>query len=157
MQGSEFEQYITKFPFLKKHFLGIYSIDNLPKVIKYRQFCICNTDKSSESGQHWFCFLKNSNYQLECFDSLGITIEKKEKLLKYCSFSYVKELKYNETAFQSPDSNTCGLFTIYFLIERMHNLDLTFNELLEEIFDEESARNELRVQEFCHNILKEEL
>jgi hypothetical protein len=156
MQASEFEQYFEKYPFLKKHFLGIFAIDTLPKLIKYRQFCICNTDKSTESGQHWFCFVKNSNYELECFDSLGLTDKKKENLLKYCSFRYVKELKYNETSFQSEDSTTCGLFTVYFLIERMHNLDLTFNELLEEIFDEDKLKNELKVENFCKSVLEEE-
>jgi len=156
MQASEFQKYFEKFPFIKKYFLGIFAIDTLPKLIKYRHFCICNTDKSTESGQHWFCFVKNSNYELECFDSLGINEEKKQKLVNFCSFRNVKELKYNETPFQCDDSSTCGLFTIYFLIERMHNLDLTFYEVLEEIFDEDKLKNEKKVEQFCNNILEEE-
>ncbi len=153
MQGTDFEQYLCQFPVLKKHFIGIFSIDTVPKSIKYRQFCICNTDLHTESGQHWFCFLRNSTYEIECFDSLGINLEKKEKLTKYCTFKRIKQLKYNETSFQSKDSNTCGLFTIYFLIERMHNLDMTFDELLDDIFEEDKVKNEQKVSKFCNAIL----
>jgi hypothetical protein len=157
MQGSEFAQYFDKFPHLKKHFLGVFSIDTVPKTIKYRYFCISNTDISTEPGQHWIGFVRNSKYQIECFDSLGVTLEKKQKLLTFCAFNHVKELKFNESQFQSKDSNTCGQFTIYFLIERMHNLDLTFNQVLEEIFDDNQAENELKVEEFCNNVLKEHI
>jgi hypothetical protein len=153
MQGSDFEQYFVKFPFMKQHFLGVFSIDTLPKTIKHRHFCICNTDTSAESGQHWFCFIQNHSAEVECFDSLGINEEKKEKLMKYCSFRRTKELKFNITSFQSKDSDTCGLFTIYFLFERMHNLDLTFSDILEDIFDENEVQNELKVKEFCKSII----
>jgi hypothetical protein len=157
MQGSEFYQYFEKFPNIKSHFDGIFSIDTLPKTIKYRHFCICNTDLSSGLGEHWFCFVRNSNYEIESFDSLGFSKEKKEKLLSYCSFNYVSEIKVNETQFQSQNSTACGLFTIYFLIERMHNLDLTFSELLEEIFDDDLLKNESIVKQFCDKILKDKL
>ena len=45
--------------------------------------------------------------------------------------------------------------TIYFIIERMHNLDLTFDEILEELFDpEDTKENETRVINFTDNLLK---
>jgi hypothetical protein len=157
MQASEFEQYFNKFPHLKKHFVGVFAIDTLPKTLKYRYFCISNTDLSSEPGQHWICFLRNSNYEIECFDSLGINSEKREKLLKFCSFKRMRQLKFNENIFQCKDSSTCGLFVIYFLIERMHNLDLTFNQVLEEIFENSDTQNELKVEEFCKKILNNDL
>jgi hypothetical protein len=153
MQSSDFNQYFETYIFLQKHFDGVFSIDTLPKKLNYRHFCICNTDKQSESGQHWFCFIRNSKFEIECFDSLGITEEKKEQLLKYCCFTRTKQLRYNETSFQTKTSDTCGLFTIYFLFERMHNLDLTFHEVLEEIFDEDEEKNESKVIKFCENIL----
>jgi hypothetical protein len=157
MQGSDFEQYFVTFPFLKKHFLGVFSIDTLPKSIKYRHFCICNTDKSTQVGQHWFCFLRNHNSEIECFDSLGINEEKKENLKKYCCFNRMKELIFNETAFQTQTSNTCGLFTIYFIFQRMHNLDLDFDEFLDDFFDTNESLNEIKVQEFCDSILENKI
>jgi hypothetical protein len=117
MQGSEFEIYFEKFPELKKHFLGVFSIDTLPKKIKNRTFCICNTDVHNGLGKHWICFLKSDKSTIECFDSLGISADKKELLLKFCKFN-AKHLHFNLTQFQENDSSTCGLFCIYFVLER---------------------------------------
>jgi hypothetical protein len=121
MQGSEFFEYIDKFPELKKHFAGIFSIDTLPKSLKYRTFCICNTDTQNGIGKHWICFLKSEKSNIECFDSLGISSEKKELLLKYCHFKS-KHINFNITQFQKSDSITCGLFCVYFIIERLRKI-----------------------------------
>jgi hypothetical protein len=67
----------------------------------------------------------------------------------------VKELIYNESQFQNIDSNTCGLFVLYFAIQRMHNLDLNFEEILEEIFDKDLLKNEQTVKTFCEQIMSE--
>ena len=42
---------------------------------------------------------------------------------------------------------------LYFLFERLFNLDLTFDELLEDIFENNIDENEKKVTEFCQNIL----
>ncbi len=117
MQGTEFSTYFEKFPELKKHFIGVFSIDTLPKTIKYRTFCICNTDTQNGSGKHWICFVKSNNFSVECFDSLGISSEKQNLLQQYCNFK-ARHLNFNITQFQKIDSITCGLFCIYFIIER---------------------------------------
>jgi hypothetical protein len=117
MQGHEFENYFEKFPELKKYFLGVFSIDTLPHKLKYRTFCICNTDIHTGTGKHWICFLKSDKSNIECFDSLGVSSEKKELLLNHCRFK-PKCLIVNLTQFQKSDSITCGLFCVYFLIER---------------------------------------
>ena len=117
MQGLEFYNYFENFPELKKHFLGVFSIDTLPVAIKFRTFCICNTDVEQGLGKHWICFLRNEKSKIECFDSLGISIEKKALLLKFCKFNQ-KSLIFNESKFQKDDTDSCGLFCIYFLFER---------------------------------------
>jgi hypothetical protein len=58
MQSSDFEKYFDTFPQLKKHFKGIFSINTLPKSLKFRDFLICNTDISTGPGIHWFFILK---------------------------------------------------------------------------------------------------
>ena len=154
MQGFEINDFFDSFPQLKKHYAGIFAVDTLPKQLKFRHFCVCNTDKSSGVGIHWFCFLRNSKYSIECFDSLGVTTEKKELLGKICKFKGITEIEFNETQFQASNSESCGLFTLYFLLERMHNLDLTFETLLEEIFDAENHDlNEQKVKDFM-SVLK---
>ena len=154
MQGSEFHQYFNSFPSIQKHFKGIFSIDTLPKYLKLRHFLICNTDISTGTGLHWFVLIRNSKNGMECFDSLGISAEKKENLKKHCKFRGIHELEFNETSFQLINSDTCGKFVLYYIFERMHNLDLAFEEILEEIFDDkDKEKNEQIVQEFCTNIL----
>lgn len=152
MQSSDFNQYFDKFPFLKHHFLGIFSIDNLPKSIPLRKFLICNTDFSSGDGIHWFCFVKSNNNFIELFDSLGVTQTKKELIQNYCKFK-TKKLIYNETQFQDSLSNTCGKFCIYFLIKRLFNFDTNFEDLLEDIFSTNVNKNETNVNKFCSDIL----
>lgn len=153
MQGSEFIQYFESFPNLKKQFAGIFAIDTLPKTLKFRKFCICNTDVSNGSGKHWFSFLRNSKSSIECFDSLGVTAEKKLLLEKYCHFVGISDIIYNETQFQDDNSDTCGLFTLYFIFERMHNLDMSFHDVLEDIFESEHKLiNEEKVQQFCNHL-----
>jgi hypothetical protein len=117
MQGVEFSKYFEKFPALQKCFNGVYSIDTLPKQFKYRTFCICNTDTHDGLGKHWICFIKSEKSSIECFDSLGISSEKKELLIKYCQFKG-KNLYFNYNQFQKSDSVTCGLFCVYFIIQR---------------------------------------
>ena len=95
MQGFEFHEYLNAFPVLKKHFKGIFSIDTLPKVLKFRQFLICNTDIKTGAGLHWFVLIRNSKYGIECFDSLGISSYKKDQLTKYCKFRGIEELEFN--------------------------------------------------------------
>ena len=117
MQGLEFQNYFEKFPQLRKHFVGVFSIDTLPKRLKFRTFCICNTDTQNGLGKHWICFIKTDKSRVECFDSLGVSSEKKKLLLDYCHFNSC-HVKFNISQFQKSDSNTCGLFCIYFIIER---------------------------------------
>jgi hypothetical protein len=148
MQGFEIVEYFDKLPYLKKHFEGIFSINTLPKKVKKDSFLICNTDKSSGLGKHWICFLRTSQNYVECFDSLGVNEEKKKLLSDYCKFQNIFKIKYNENQFQDNNSSTCGLFVIYFIIQRFHNLDLNFDELLEDIFEVRTEENEQIVTKF---------
>jgi hypothetical protein len=59
---------------------------------------------------------------------------------------------FNETAFQNIDTASCGLFVLYFLFERMHNLDLSFDDIIEEIFEEDTNANEEKVKTFCQDL-----
>ena len=67
--------------------------------------------------------------------------EKLKNLKIYGKLKGIKTIKYNETAFQSDNSESCGLFVIYFIWQRMFNLDLSFDEILEESFFSENSIN----------------
>jgi hypothetical protein len=152
MLGSEFEKYFEHFTELKKKFLGIFSIDTLPKRITKNHFCICNTSPSNADGEHWFCVLKISTNHLELFDSLGIAKDKEDFYKKSLPFKE-KFLTFNVTQFQSNESQNCGMFCIYFLFQRFHNLDLEFDETLAECFDSDVNLNDENVIKFCKDLL----
>ena len=93
---------------------------------------------------------------MEYFDSLGVSENKLNNLKRFSKFKTISIINYNETAFQKEDSDSCGLFVLYFIFKRMFNLDLTFEEILDDIFEINNNTNELNVSNFCINILKEE-
>ena len=90
--------------------------------------------------------------RLEVFDSLSVDAEKLNNLKIYCRLKGIKTIKYNETPFQLENSESCGLFVIYFIWQRMFNLDLSFDEILEESFFSDNHLNEIKVKEFCEKL-----
>ena len=151
MQGSDFHKYFDKFPELKRRFKGIFSIDTLPKKLNYRHFLIVNTDVQSGLGKHWFSFYRCAKNNIELFDSLSLNDEKKNLILTYCKFQ--QEITFNENPFQLQNTSTCGLYVIYYCIERTFNLDLDFLTFLELTFDENCDENEKRIARFCSDVL----
>ncbi len=151
MQGSDLETKVCNVPSLSNHFVGIFSIDTLPKSIKNRTFLFSNTALRNEVGEHWICICK-TDHGVELFDSLGLDSNKQNIYSKYCKFRNVKELTINETQFQLSTSTTCGLFVIYFVMQRFHNLDIAFKTLLKDIFTSENALNEEIVKAFYEEL-----
>ena len=149
MESPEFSEKLSNFPEIKKYFEGIFSADNLPKKIKKNCFIICNTDVSTGPGKHWYCIVKLSSTILQCFDSLGIDNTKKNFIVSNLRQKGIQQIKFNVTQVQSSESDTCGLFVLYFLIQRYHNKDLSFNELMNEIFVFSQTENEKLVNSFA--------
>ena len=83
--------------------------------------------------------------------------EKLNNLKIYGKLKGIKSIEYNETAFQTDNSESCGLFVIYFIWQRMFNLDLNFDQMLEESFVSDKDLNELKVKEFCQNLEESQL
>ena len=149
MLNSEILDYFEKIPCLKNNFLGVFSIDNFPQKLNERCCFISNTSKSNEIGSHWISFIKSEKKTIKIFDSLGTKIDYLRPFLKFKGNSTIL---YNDCAFQSVTSNTCGYFAITFLIEQSFNLDLKFQELLAEVFNKNSEINEKIVEDFCNNL-----
>ena len=149
MESPEFSEKLSNFPEIKKYFEGIFSADNLPKKIKKNCFIICNTDVSTGPGKHGYCIVKLSSTILQCFDSLGIDNTKKNFIVSNLRQKGIQQIKFNVTQVQSSESDTCGLFVLYFLIQRYHNKDLSFNELMNEIFVFSQTENEKLVNSFA--------
>jgi len=152
MNGEEIKNIINLIPSINNLFKGVFSINTLPKQLTVPSFLICNFDLDIQPGSHWFCLLKTAKSQLECFDSLGINKDKEELLQKYCKIQYISSINFNETRVQNLNTSTCGKFAIFFAVQRLHNLDLTFSETLNEIFFKNDSLNERKVRNFFKNI-----
>jgi hypothetical protein len=73
-------------------------------------------------------------------------------LQKYCKIQYISSINFNETHVQNLNTSTCGKFAIFFAVQRLHNLDLTFSETLNEIIFKNDSLNERKVRNFFKNI-----
>ena len=156
MLSPEFDEKLSKFPNLKQHFGGVFSADTLPQKLKLKSFIICNTDVNRGSGKHWYCIVKLETSVLECFDSLGIDAGKRFFFKTHFNHKNIKKIKFNVTEVQSSISDTCGYFVLYFLVHRYHNQDLTFNDLLNDIFVKDVEENEKLVANFSKINLHDE-
>lgn len=147
MLSTQFEDIFSK-THLQSNFKGVFPSDLIPKKIPINNFIICNTDSSSSSGAHWYVVYRIDKSTLEVFDSLGIDTEKRHFLSSKFKLRGIKSLQFNTTPVQSDSSVACGQFCVYFIFQRLHNQDLEFTELLNEIFDADCERNEHKVSAF---------
>ena len=154
MLSTQFYEKFDNFPSLKKYFDGTYACDTLPKSIKKDHFIICNTDSSKGPGKHWYCLLKSEPTILECFDSLGVDERKKEFLRANCKLKGIEEIEFNVTSLQPDDSTSCGQFVLFFIIQRSHNKDMSFSDLLNDIFSPSKEANEEIVLNFFNDHFK---
>lgn len=156
MLSSEIGNIFKSFPQINKLFLGCFSADTLPQLLRVNHFCIANTDHSTGLGKHWYIIFRPSNTTIEVFDSLGIDEHKKTFLESNLKIKNVQKIVFNLTQFQLEISETCGNFAVYFIVNRLHNLDHSFKSLLEEIFDENKDKNEELVKKFFQDILTDD-
>ena len=99
-------------------FNGVYSRDNLPKIIKKGAYVI-NLDEYENAGTHWIALFVKTN-EVIYFDSFGIEHIPKEIELAIGN----KKIKANRFRIQSYDSIMCGYLCIE-LIKGKTLLDYT--------------------------------
>lgn len=139
MLSSQISGHFEKEPVFTKHFVGVYSLDNLPRTLPFRCFLVFNLSKSSEPGSHWLAAVRSSKTLVEIFDPLGTKIEFLRPHLKFITNLRVE---FNVNAFQMATTSTCGNYVIMFLTERVLNYDLTFQDVLSELFETDLNINE---------------
>lgn len=108
----DLEKYAQRL-FIQNEFLGVYSIDTLPKTsgpFKDTSLII-NTDTSNLPGTHWVAILTRDN-EAYYFDPFGYPPP-----LKIASWlnKYFSNWSHNQRQIQSITSNYCGYFCLYFL------------------------------------------
>ncbi len=105
---------------------------------------------SSGPGKHWFVVLKNSQNVTEVFNSLGTN---HTFLLE--TFSFHTFYEFNTTPVQSRESILCGQFCIYFIVNRLFDLDAEFEDVINELFEANCEDNEGTVKTFMDSLHSE--
>ena len=83
---------------------------------------------------------------VEIFDSLR-SEEEEVKIFQI----YGSRILFNETKVQGPESTKCGLFCIYVAFWRLTNLDLSFMEVMSDLFSNSFKRNDQLVDKFIED------
>lgn len=114
MDNGEINKILFSIHNTRRVFLGTFAADRIPFSYRYPYAVVINTDASTRMGTHWVAIYAVNAREIEYFDSFGETPN--ENISKYLSkFSTV--IKTSERL-QSVYVPNCGLFVIYFIVER---------------------------------------
>ena len=132
----------------KCRFVGVFSINNLPKYLTKNSCLIFNSDPTSKPGSHWLALFMNSNKEMEFFDSFGLnaTFYKltKKNLPKHYS------LKCNKTQLQDLYSTKCGYFCLYYLYFKVRQYKM--EDICTDFFKNNLKQNDNLVTRFVKYI-----
>ncbi len=99
------------------------------------------------AGLHWFVVFQMYNI-VEVFDSAGTS----EMFLKDVLHQFKGSCVCNVTRLQPKDSNKCGEFALFFVLNRVYNKDLDFSDLLNSLFSQDVVKNEEEVLDFLYEV-----
>lgn len=117
----------------RNKFLGIFSIDTLPDVVKFPSCLIFNTDPHDKPGQHWIAVYFYSNKKCEFFDPLGFSPSFYGLKDYFDSYSH---FVYNKKQIQPFYSRKCGYYCFVFLLFRCRNQKFSLSEkILQKYFN----------------------
>lgn len=138
MNTLELRQVLTGNKSTRKYFNGVYSSDNLPKTIrKLPALIICNTDKSSQPGEHWIAIYISKNRTSEYFDSFGFP-PNNVNFIKFLRRNS-KKIKFNNKMIQNVFSDKCGYYALTFLYFKCKNKSM---ENFIKLFSNNQIRND---------------
>jgi hypothetical protein len=147
MNSHQIENILKNNCHTKKYFKGVFSSNNIPAYDKYPYTLVANTDKKGTVGEHWVSIFVKNNKQIEYFDSLGE--EPNSDISKY--LSHFENIKKNRYEIQSPFSDACGYYCIYFILNKSFGVD--FKTILRTLLSTKN-KNDILVKFLVENIMK---
>ena len=104
-------------------FNGVFSRNNLPKIIKKGAYVI-NLDECDDIGTHWIALYHNKNMTVY-FDSFGVE-HIPDEIMKFINANLLKnyDIITNIFRIQAYDSIICGYFCVGFLDYMIKDKDL---------------------------------
>lgn len=141
-----FEEILKTNSFVRKVFGGVYTSDKLPRLVNnYPKAYVVNVDPSTRPGSHWVAFYFASSENGEFFDSLGQRSESYTSSFVLFLDRNCSQWTYNNRTLQSPFSNVCGKYCIYYLIYRCRRLEMS---VITHKFRKNLINNDYLVAEF---------
>jgi len=133
----------------KQAFQGVYPSDVLPETIEhYPAAFVANVDPSGQPGSHWCAFYFTKDKRGEFFDSYGQ--QPKQYTQAFQDFLYRNSVvwTYNAKSLQSLDSNVCGHYCLYYLLNRCRNISM---KAIVDRFSSNTKLNDAFVHRFIVN------
>jgi hypothetical protein len=129
---------------------GVYACDQLADIQRSTFAIILNSDISTGPGVHWLAIYKD-NTNLEFFDSFGkpIAYYANSKFIKTFLQQYGNKVILNHQQLQSPLTNVCGQYCIYYLVNRINNVTLT--NIVNNFSFSNLIKNDDKVENFVRN------
>ena len=123
---NEIDEILRSDSFSKLNFVGVFPRDQLPTINKYPASFVLNTDPSYKVGEHWLGFYFDFHRKCFFFDSFGHDPEY-FGLVNYVDKNST-EWESNQDQIQGFFSNTCGHYTIFFIL--IINRGFSFKEII---------------------------
>jgi hypothetical protein len=138
-------------PMSRRHFLGVYARNRLPRCLPFGQcYFIANTDPSNEPGTHWVAFYFNTAKRTaEYFDSYGQSPSAYPTFEGYLR-THARHVSYNFKRIQALDSTACGHYCLYYLYQRSRGKSLSTDAILKR-FGANPVRNDQIVYQWYVN------
>ena len=149
MDSYEIARYMRLDEKIRDQFYGVYSPDLIPKKLPIPSLVIVNLDYSTDKGSHWVVLHRVNNEVVEHFDSAG---KQPKRDIVNNLFSNALSYKYNNKRVQNYQTDTCGLFCLYYSYHSSRGR--TMQSILSDFLVNLKSNEEMIISFFNNNFVK---
>lgn len=122
MEGVDISIILRTDSVASKSYKGVFSLDeHWPSPVPLPACYVINSGTKTGPGEHWLAFYIDSDRSCDYFDSMGTAPIK--PIYKWLN-AHCTVVHYNKNWLQSPTSDACGAYAVYFLLKRSRGASL---------------------------------
>lgn len=149
LSSDEIVHFCQSMPLLNRAFYGVVTPSALESLIlPSHSFVILYFDNKNSSLGHWTVLLKNK-HTFEFFDSSHnwrFLAQVRDILNLVYSHPLIRSIPFATQDFRT---KTCGYFCLYFILNRLKRLKLSFGYFIYKYFYLDTFDNEYTIAQFC--------